>query len=509
MPEVDVSQLESRVDEILNRHPAVGMAVGVVRDGRLEFFHGHGLADLASNTPVTEDTVFRMGSLTKTVTAIAVMQLWEQGLLDLDAPANAYIRAYELVPLHGAHQPATVRHLLTHTSGLPELVHPARAYRPILGETVAFGQPVPTLAEFYGGRLRLVAEPGTGHTYSNHNFATLAQIVEEISGNPIDRYVREHIFAPLGMADSDLVRSDRVRARLATGYALRSHGPRPVRDCDVVTVGAGALYSTTRDMARYIAALLHGGSGEHGSILKAETLGRMFAPQYQPDPRLPGVGLAFFRHDLHGHLVVEHDGLLPGFSSQISIAPDDGIGVVACTNGARGAKAWLGAETTGLLRYSLGVADDAVRTDVPHRPQIWGDVCGWYAFRGSARDVQRWFIAGAEVFVDHGRLMIRPVTPVPGLMRGLPLCPDDDTDPYVFRIDLSKAGIGTSRVVFSRASGAEATSLHLDFAPLSFDRRPAITNPRPWAAATLAGLAVAAATRAVRRRRSATAGGRT
>lgn len=83
------SELDTKVAEILNRHPAIGLAVGMVREGRLAFFHGHGLADIASKRPITEDTVFRIGSLTKTFTAIAVMQLWEQGWIDLDAPANA------------------------------------------------------------------------------------------------------------------------------------------------------------------------------------------------------------------------------------------------------------------------------------------------------------------------------------------------------------------------------------------------------------------------------------
>ena len=256
---------------------------------------------------------------------------------------------------------------------------------------------LPALAEFYRGRLHQVAEPGTRHTYSNHNFATLGQIVEDVSGTPLARYVREHIFAPLGMADTDLVRSDRVRARLATGYALRSHGPRPVRDCDLVTVGAGGVYSTTRDMARYVVALLGGGANEFGSVLKPATLASMFAPHYRPDPRLPGTGLAFFRHDLRGHLVVDHNGLMPGFCSQMTLAPDHSVGVVAFTNGAKGAAAWLGAETAGLLRYVLGVADDTIRSDVAHHPEVWREICGWYSFRGSLRDVQRWFIAGAEV----------------------------------------------------------------------------------------------------------------
>src|ERR687898_1624843 len=256
---VDELGMEARVGEVLNRHPAVGLAVGVVGGGRLEFFHGHGVADIAANTPVTQDTVFRIGSITKTFTAIAVLQLWEHGLVDLDTPANDYLRAYRLIPAKAAHRPATLRQLLTHTAGLPQLVYPSRAFRPILGETVQFGQRLPTLAEFYRGGLHLVAEPGTSCTYSNHGFATLGQIVEDVSGKPLDRYFREHIFDPLAMADTDLLRSDRVKARSATGYALRGDGPHPVGDCDVVTVGGGAIYSTTSDMGRYVAALLGGG----------------------------------------------------------------------------------------------------------------------------------------------------------------------------------------------------------------------------------------------------------
>jgi CubicO group peptidase (beta-lactamase class C family) len=467
---------------IPSRHPAVGLAVGVVQDGRLDLFHGHGLADIVSRTPVTEDTVFRIGSITKTFTAVAVLQLCEQGLVDLDAPVGGYLRAYCLIPAKPGHRPPTIRQLLTHTAGLPQLVYPARAFQPVLGETVAYGQRVPALAEFYRGRLHLIAEPGTRHTYSNHGFATLGQIVEDITGQPLRAYFREHIFGPLGMTDTDLARSDRVSARLATGYTLRAGGPRPVRDCDLVTVGAGGIYSTTADMARYVAALLAGGSGEHGPILKPETVTSIFAPHYQPDPRLPGVGLGFFRHNLGGHLVAGHDGLVPGFISQLSLAPHDGTGVVAFTNGARGAMAWLGAEASAILGRILGVPDPVIRADVPHRPEVWTEVCGWYSFRGSLRDAQKWFVAGAEVFVRRGQLMLRPVTPVPALARGLPLHPDDAGDPYVFRIDLSGLGIGTSRVVFSRSPHAGVTAFHLDLdlAPVSFDKRPAARNPRYW-----------------------------
>jgi len=466
---------DSGLAMLASRHPAVGLAVGVVRGGRLDLFHGHGLADISSRAPVTEDTVFRIGSLTKTFTAIAVLQLCEQGLVDLDAPAGNYLRAYRLIPAKPRHRPPTVRQLLTHTAGLPQLVYPARAFQPVLGETVPYGQRVPALAEFYRGQLHLIAEPGTRHTYSNHGFATLGQIVEDVTGQPLRGYLRGHIFEPLGMADTDLARSARIRPRLATGYALRSGGPRPVRDYDQVTVGAGAIYSTTADMARYVAALLTGGSGEHGRVLKPETVASMFAPHYQPDHRLPGVGLAFFRRDLGGHLAVGHDGLVPGFSSQMTLPPHEGAGVVAFTNGARSAMAWLSTEVSTILGRVIGVPLPVIRGDIPHHPEIWTDICGWYSFRGSLRDAQKWFVGGAQVFVRRGQLTLRPLTPVPALARGLLLHPDDAEDPYVFRIDLSSLGMATSRVVFSRSSAGGVTALHLDLdaAPLSFDKRSA------------------------------------
>jgi CubicO group peptidase (beta-lactamase class C family) len=502
MPEVDELKMTTRVGEILNRWPTVGLAVGVVRNGRLESLHGHGFADIASSTRINEDTVFRIGSITKTLTAIAVMQLWEQGLVDLDAPANDYLRAYRLVPANTAWRPATVRHLLTHTAGIREVLHLSGLLRMRdLGETVKLGRPVPSLAEYYRGGLRVYAEPGTRFMYTNHGFATLGQIVEDVSGQPLDRYLREHVFEPLGMADSDLVRSERVRSRLATGYELRSRGATAVADNELVTVGAGAAYSTPRDMARYVAALLGGGADEHGSVLEPATMAMMFAPQYQPDPRIPGFGLGFFRTDLSGHLAVEHDGILPGFDSQIFLAPEDGVGVMAFANGARRGMHWLAPEAAGLLTRLLGVPDAAIRTDVPQHPEIWGDLCGWYRFSAHLTDPAKFAIGpGVEVVVRRGQLLIRALSPIPALYSGFQLHPDDDQDPDVFRIELPWFGIGTGRVVFSREPGVGTTAVHLDFAPLSFEKQSPTKNPRLWATGALGALAVATTATAVRPR---------
>jgi CubicO group peptidase (beta-lactamase class C family) len=508
---IDRPELTERVGEILNRRPAVGLAVGLVRDGRLEFFHGHGVADIASSTPITEDTVFRIGSLTKTFTAIAVMQLWEEGLVDLDAPACDYLRAFRLVPAGPGFRPATLRHLLTHTAGVPEvlrvsdLLHPdwgAFGSRPAI-PSVKVGDPLLSLADYYRDGLPIVVEPGSATAYSNHGFATLGQIVEDVSGASLDGYLREHIFEPLGMTDTDLIRTGRVESRLATGYDLGPSGAQPVIDREWVGLGGGGVYASSRDMARYVAALVGGGANEHGSILRPATLATMFEAHYRPDPRLPGMGLAFFRSESGGHRLVGHDGILPGFTSSLLVAPDDGIGLIAFTNGSSGAMAWMPIELERLLRHLLDVPDEATRTDVPHHPEIWSEICGRYRLPDRISDLRGRVAMGAglDVFVGGGRLMARILTPVPALYRGVPLQPDDESDPYLFRADLSPFGMPTVRIAFDHEAGVGTTALHTDLQSLSFYKRRTTGGPGLWAAGALGAVAVATVARAARRRR--------
>jgi CubicO group peptidase (beta-lactamase class C family) len=482
MTPMEEPDVEIGVREILNRRPAVGLAVGVVRDGSLEFFSGHGLADIPSHTPVIEDTVFRVGSLTKTFTAIAVMQLQEQGLVDLDAPANDYLRAYRLIPTNSSWRPVTARHLLTHTAGIREVLHPWGVARPLFGETVKAGRRVPPLAEYYRPGLRIGAEPGTRFRYTSHGFATLGQLVEDVTGQPFDRYLRERVFAPLGMTDTDLVRSAAARSRLATGYDLRAGGPSPVADYEILTAGGAAAYSTPRDMARYLAALLNGGANQHGSVLKPETMASMFAAQYQPDPRIPGLGLAFFRGTAGGHRVLEHQGVVPAFTSQIFLAPDDGVGLMAFTNGTHNGLFWLPVETAKLFHRLLGAPDETIRTDVPHHPEIWADLCGWYRLAGPLTDVRVRGMAGAGfgVFVRRGQLFLRSGSLAPALLKGFPLHPDDPADPYAFRVELPGTDL-TLRVVFSQEAG-RTTALHLDVMPISARKQPVSPGPEHWVA---------------------------
>jgi CubicO group peptidase (beta-lactamase class C family) len=491
----ELDHVQATVAKVLDRWPSGGLAVGIVRSDSLAWFRGYGLASTTAKTPITQDTVFRIGSITKTFTAIAVMQLWERRLVDLDTPANDYLRAFRLVPVKAGLRQPTVRHLLTHTAGIGYWRRFSDLLRPGVGSGVRAGRSgTSPLALYYRRGLPVEVEPGTKWMYSNHGFATLGQIVEDVSGQPLDRYLREHIFEPMGMEHTDLTRSERVRPQLATGYSLNSRGLRPVDDREVPAVGGGAAYSTMADLARYVKVLLGGGAGGHHSVLQPETLAIMFDSHFPPDRRVPGMGLGFLRGDEGGHRTVGHDGIVSGFLSQLTIAPEDGIGVVVLGNtGAldgRGAPQPLG---TALLRRLLSLPDTALRTDLLPRPETWADVCGWYGpDPGTVTNlfIRAFMGAGAEVMVDGSHLVLKPLIPIPALRRGWRLYPDAADDPKVFRVDFTELGKGTLPVVFSGGAGSEATAQRMFIDMMSFRKRPDIRNPRPWAAAALAGGAV-------------------
>ena len=428
--------------------------------GSLAWFYGHGVADVTSNTPVDQDTVFRIASITKTITAIAVMQLWEQGLVDLDAPASDYLRDYRLIPARPSFRPATLRHLLTHTAGVRAVRKPSDLLRPALGWGAPAGRPVPSLAEYYRGGLRVDVEPGTKWAYSNHGFATLGQIVEDVSGLPLDRYLREHVFGPLGM---EQLRPGPVRAGAAPpGHRVRSCAPAgsrrspTARWCQPVAARSTPPPATwPATSPRCWAAALT----STAAVLQPETLATMFEPHYQPDPRIPGMGLGFFRGQAGGHRTVGHDGIWNGFHSAMRARPRRGhrcrrVRQHRAVQPARRARAR--SPTRSCAASSTFPTTPCAPTS-PSSPRAWGELCGWYSLGpGVLTDPQPGCSAGVEVAVRHDHLTIRGQIPVPAVRRGLRLHPDGD-DPYVFRIDLPGFGSGTSPVVFSRDPGGEVT----------------------------------------------------
>jgi CubicO group peptidase (beta-lactamase class C family) len=499
---VNIESLQQTMIEVVNRWPSAGLAVAIVRDGTLEAFISQGVADVDREAPITADTVFRVGSITKTFTAVAVMQLWEEGAVDLDAPADHYLRTFRLVPAAGVTMP-TLRHLLTHTAGIGYWRRLSDVLRPGLGSgDVARGRVQP-LAEYYRYGLPVEVEPGTKWMYSNHGIAVVGQIVEDVTGEPIERYLRDRVLEPLAMDHTDLTCSERVRDALATGYALKAKGLQPVAHREVATPAAGGLYSTPADLARYVGALLNGGIGERGAVLKPETVADMFQPHYLPDPRLPGMGLTFMLDDAGGHRTAGHSGVLSGFLSAISLAPDDGFGVVVLSNTGtlmgRGAPEPLAG---ALLRRLLAVPDDPVRHDVPQHPDVWGELRGWYGM--DPGPVTNLFFrlvmgAGVEVKLRRDHLLLQPLTPLPPMRDGFRLFPDDPNDPYAFRVDYSPMGLGDLRAVFTTDTRTDRPR-RLLMDGMAFEKRHPARNPRLWTRGATAGAVMALAIRRARQR---------
>ncbi|MEJ2750258.1 MAG: serine hydrolase, partial [Anaerolineae bacterium] len=261
---------DATVEKTLKDHNLPGLGVGIVYQGQMIYAKGVGQADVARNVPVTPDTVFRIASVSKTFAAVGLMQLWEQGKFDLHDPINDYLRDFKVKHRSQNAPPITFHHLLTHTAGLGEFVKLYKYLSPRAHFNVVLpNKPVPPLRALYGRTLSAECLPGEKWCYANNGFATVGQLVADISGMPFPAYIRQHIYEPLGMDHSEFWRSDRVRDQLAIGYKYRARRQdfKPVIDLEQVTTAAGAMYSTINDMGRYMAALMEG-----DALLKPETL---------------------------------------------------------------------------------------------------------------------------------------------------------------------------------------------------------------------------------------------
>jgi CubicO group peptidase (beta-lactamase class C family) len=483
--------IDELATESFNEHTLAGLAVGVVRDGALEHFTGLGLADADAGRPVERDTVFRIGSISKTMTAIAVMQLAEEGTLALDAPVNELgTRALIEAPA-----PVTVRHLLTHRSGLGELRRPSDLVRPVIGLGVKPGQPVPALGDYYAKPLRTRVAPGEKWAYANHGFALLGLLVEDLRGRPFAEVMRERIFAPLGMEHTDFERSERVRERLAVGYQPARKGLKPVKDLEIAVAPAGSCFSTTEDMARYVAALTRDGA----PLLKPGSLARMLEPQYEPDPGMPAMGLAFFLERAGGTLIAGHDGGWPGFVSGMAFAPEAGTGVVAFTN-----------TNTAFAPHELCERLLRRMLDVPKRPAVaqhahaWQALVGVYKLPAGLNTNLRWWpLLGGEVriVVRKGMLLAAAPSPVKALRKGIQLHAVDPEDPL--RLEARVDGWAIP-VVFERGADGSVVAVRAGSTRgglLRLHRRSPAASLRVWIRAGAAAVAATAAAAAWRRRR--------
>jgi CubicO group peptidase (beta-lactamase class C family) len=422
------------ISQVAGQRGLGGVGVAVVRRGADPTFACEGLADGATARPIEPATVFRIASITKTMTAIGVLQLRDQGRLELDDPVNDYLQGLRIATPTGG--PAiTFRHLLTHTAGIgemPRVLHFFRRASWGAGEPASPALDLPTL---YGGTLRTEVPAGTKWAYANHAFVVLGKLIEDVTGRSLPDYMDDRLFAPLGMTHTAYGRSGRTAPQLARGHHWMLGRFREVRDYDLTLLGAGAVLSSLSDMARYASWLLDGGSDE---VLKPSTLQEMTRAQFAIAPGLPAIGLAFSLSQYGEHAVFGHDGNMPDFASVLLVAPEAGVGVVVLTNTAT----VLGANqlAAAILRQELGEPDPVASLTaaaIMDPPQRWARLTGSYApTPGFLTNVRPWQMLGGEVqvVVRHRRLVLRALSPVRTLRRGATLYRTNPADPsrYAF-----------------------------------------------------------------------------
>lgn len=331
----DPAEMEAFLDDFfanaMEEHSIAGAAVAVVRDGKLFFAKGYGYADIEKGIPVDpEQTIFHIGSNGKTFTWTALMQLVEQGKLDLDVDVNTYLdfRIPDTFP-----QPITLRHLMTHTSGFEE-----RWLESVVSDD---SELMPAREWLVSNMAKRVRPPGDAAGYSNYNAMLAGYIVARVSGQPYDQYIQEHILDPLGMAHSTAQSPipPELRAHLSVGYTYKDGAFQAFPDYTAQPAlwPSGAHQASVTDMARFMIAHLENGrySDENiaeARILKESTARQMLTTLYTPDPRLLGTAYGFFDLSDNGQRTLGHQGYFPPMQSQLLLLPDQDLGVFVVFN---------------------------------------------------------------------------------------------------------------------------------------------------------------------------------
>ena len=323
LPGALADRLDAEVGRVISEHRLVGLIIGLVWKGELAYFRALGVRDASSLAPVTERTVFPMMSVTKTVTAVAVLQLWERGLFELDDPVDRYLKSVEIRLQDEETVPVTIRRLLTHTHGIK---NEGRRY------IVPAQQPRPTAREFYSGGVLAAGRAGDPWRYGQEGYSLLGLLVEELSGEPFRDYVVGHIFDALGMSDSDFQGGPRLGTDTALGYERDLPGVYAflASPWAMIVLSMGAGYSTLRDLGRYVAAL----SGRMPpEVLKPDTFAAMLEPQVVVPVRWPAhFGLGVNLRMVEGAVAAGHNGGTRGFMTVVWAVPEHQLGIVMCTN---------------------------------------------------------------------------------------------------------------------------------------------------------------------------------
>jgi len=299
-----------------------GAAVAVVKDGRVVFKQGYGVANVETHTPVDADrTIFRIGSTTKLLTALAIMQLVDQGRVRLDDPVSQWVTTPKI---DTRFEPVRVAHLIDHTGGFDQIGDETR-------RLVWRREDRLPLDRFLDTQLRTIRPPGQAATYDTYGISLAGLVVERASSLSYADYMRQRLFLPLGMTRAFVEAPDSLRADVAPGYGwadgafVRQHYEY------YASTPASSVDATAGDMARLMVALLGDGTVNGRRLFSASMAERIRRPQH-PEQNVKSFSYGFWEDEANGQRVIHHGGSMLGYEDEMLLVPERGIGLYVVYN---------------------------------------------------------------------------------------------------------------------------------------------------------------------------------
>jgi len=388
-PEDAIVYIQERIDDEMDRLDIPGFGIIIVDDQAILWEGYFGVENLDTQSPVMADTVFRVGSISKVFTAIEIMRLRDEGLVELDAPIRQYLPDFTVRQLFESEEPITVRSLLAHRSGLPRNgTLPLWYWDPgiaVLHDLVA------SLEDAYAAQ-----PPWTRYKYSNIGYVTLGLLIEDLRGGLWPDYMQQSLLRPIGMHASAFL-SDRLPGSrtIATGYFPADGENLPGGEYDIITMPSGNLHATMRDLAGFMQFLFRGGRVDGEQLVDSATLHEMMEANYARDEDPQNNGLGWFTDETYlGERIVFHDGTNEGTISYFAMIPGRKLGLVlsATSNAFESVQVEFVFDALDALRQGLyGVARTEPKASAIELDLAGDDIApfaGTYILNGDRLDVE-------------------------------------------------------------------------------------------------------------------------